>query len=194
VHTAIRDTVNRQPPADLLLVDAPSIRPNGLSEAVRVLRVARRGYVVRMTGQPEPDPWRRRRAAIMLVSAGIALVVVGWATFGQGSWLIAALAVAGALGFGHALRRRAREFRAGTSGDPDAGSGVEVGTRVVVERPASGYADRLRGYRVMVDGRSVARLPGLDTLAPEADRVASVPSRRGVDHGGSAALAAHPRR
>jgi hypothetical protein len=102
----------------------------------------------------------------MVVLASIAVATIGWATFGDGPWLVAALAVLGALGFGHGLLRGAREWDVGMSGGP-VSSGIQGGTWVVVERPAKGYTDRLRGYRVMVDGRAVGHLlPGRSVQAP----------------------------
>jgi hypothetical protein len=120
-----------------------------------------------MTEPDRSDPWRRRRIAIMAVAASVAVVIVGWAALGDGPWPLAVVSVIGAALFGHGLRLGAREWRAGMSAEPGVRPSDHAGARIVVERPASRYPDRLRGYRVIVDGQMVGQLlPGWSVETP----------------------------
>jgi hypothetical protein len=106
--------------------------------------------------------------------------------------------------FAHAGRRGAREWSAGVAAESDRPPGGRAGTCIVVERPAEGYADHLRGYRVVVDGRPVGQLlPGRSVQAPvepgehvvqlriDWARSRAVPVR--VERGEAARLLAEPR-
>src|SRR3954471_13520454 len=101
------------------------------------------------------DPWRRRRRGYWAAGIVFAVLAVGQAALAHGSWIIAAMGVIGLVSIAVGMRRSAREWAQPPTQTAAAPAPPGGGARIVVERDAEGYADRMRAYRVFVDGHEV---------------------------------------
>jgi len=117
-------------------------------------------------GEPQGDPWRRRRVAFGVTAVVVALVCVAWAIVWDGPWVLVAAAIPAVLSL-DAMRRSKREWQHGSRGGREFAAADTTGARIVIERPAVGPSDRMRGYRVLVDDEAVGvLLPGRTIEVP----------------------------
>jgi hypothetical protein len=99
-------------------------------------------------------------AAVLTAALAAASLATG------GPVLLAAVALAASVGVLVTLRRSARELREPAASPERPSSGQ---ARLVVERKGGTYADRLRAYRVLVDGQHVASVRDGEVVATPID-------------------------
>ena len=105
----------------------------------------------------------------MRVYAGAAVLTAALATMSLatgGPVVLAAVALAASVGVLVTVRRSARELRqpAASPASPSTGQ-----ARLVIERKGGVYTDRLRAYRVLVDGQHVASVRDGEVVATPID-------------------------